>query len=777
MDTKFVSDVTPSSSSALIVVHNENGLNQEDMDRAENIRNWILSSEAPKAISGITSVFDSDALRASLISQDDTTMLMTVNFSVPALDETAKQAIVELRERINNEAGTNMYVTGSTGLLFDLFDSIQRTIDRTTLVTVLLVILLLLIVYRSPVASLVPLIAIGMSFLVARSLVSFLAQAGVGISTITDAYLVVTIFGVGTDYCLFIVSRFREESTRTDRKERIQYTMRRISPVIMASAATVVIAFLCLGISRFEMTRTSGWSLSIGIMVTLIAGLTLVPALMSIFGGNLFWPAKRFEISKPKETSWNKIGQWVANHPAIVTPPIIILLLLPYIAIPEMKLSSNVLSQLPESVESAQGLNVIREHFPSGEMEPVILLIESPEEQLTTTGSIKSVENAAQSLKNIQSVKQVDYVSAPSSQLTDLGVKVKTLGNRIDEASNLSDLSGLVVLKLIPDNLQSLAISYPGILQSSSFSQSVANLQEISPLASQLTTATPGELIKILPELKDLIFDLSDALTSLGREFLLEGDGPFVQWLKVKYFSADGKIEMINLIPSVDSYSDEASQLVTRVRDAAPGIISSVGLKDSSTYVGGEAAISLDMLETNNSDFIRVLVITSLGILVVIILLLRSLLAPLYMVITVLFNYGATLGISTWLFLDILKDKNLVYLLPVFVFVMLAAVGADYNIFLMSRIREEYEHNSNREAVQKAVAHTGGVITSCGIILAGTFATLATSSLPTVLQIGVPIAIGVIIDTFLVRALLVPALAALLGRWSWWPSALFRKKG
>jgi RND superfamily putative drug exporter len=118
-------------------------------------------------------------------------------------------------------------------------------------------------------------------------------------------------------------------------------------------------------------------------------------------------------------------------------------------------------------------------------------------------------------------------------------------------------------------------------------------------------------------------------------------------------------------------------------------------------------------------------------------------------------------------------------MLPVFLFVILAAVGADYNIFLVSRIREEAETKSLKEAVHHAVAHTGNVITSCGIILAGTFATLTSSSFPMVLEIGLAIAIGVIIDTFLVRALLVPSLAALCGRWGWWPSKLYRtlKKG
>jgi RND superfamily putative drug exporter len=181
------------------------------------------------------------------------------------------------------------------------------------------------------------------------------------------------------------------------------------------------------------------------------------------------------------------------------------------------------------------------------------------------------------------------------------------------------------------------------------------------------------------------------------------------------------------------------------------------------------------MLKTSNDDFTIIIIVTAIGILAVIVITLRSLIAALYMVVTVLFNYGATLGITAWIFQDILKYDNLINMLPVFVFVMLAAVGADYNIFLVSRIREESENKSIKEAVHHAVANTGNVITSCGIILAGTFATLTASSFPMVLEIGAAISIGVLLDTFLVRALLVPSLATLFGRWNWWPSSLFHR--
>lgn len=342
-------------------------------------------------------------------------------------------------------------------------------------------------------------------------------------------------------------------------------------------------------------------------------------------------------------------------------------------------------------------------------------------------------------------------------------------------SSGAPDVTKLAGLQSMSGDLQSLALRYPGIVQSPSFIWSMADLTQLSPMLSQLSTAKPADLPKILPQLRKTLYDLSDSLTILGNEFELNGDSPFVKWLQTTYFSTDGTIVKINLVLSTDPYSDASNQTVIQVREAAIDVINSSGLTGVAHYIGGDAAIHTDMLQTTETDFLRVLIITSIGILAVIIILLRSLLAPLYMVLTVLFNFGSTLGIATWLFLDVLKGENFIYLMPVFVFVMLGAVGADYNIFLVSRIREEAEQKSIKEAVQRAVTHTGGVITSCGIILAGTFATLATSSLPMVLEIGAPIAIGVLIDTFLVRALLVPSLAALAGRWSWWPSALFQK--
>jgi RND superfamily putative drug exporter len=601
-----------------------------------------------------------------------------------------------------------------------------------------------------------------------------MAQAGVEISTVLDAYLVVTIFGVGTDYCLFIVSRFREELRQGDRARTIDTTMRRIGPVILASAVTVIVAFLCLSVSRFSMTRTNGWVLAVGIAVILAAGLTLVPALMSLFGRYLFWPMMGAPSRRERRFSWGRIGRWVSGHPLAIAVPIIVVLALPYLAFSNFRLSANLLSQLPPDVDSSRGLAVFREHFPVGELAPLHLVIQSREGNLLTPDSLRGIESVAVSMGGVEGIARADYFSAPSGEVTGLAAQVRGIADSFTGATGF-DITRLAPLQAISGKLEALAMSRPEVLQSQSFTSAAGILKQLPDAINQLRGVPPAELPAALRQFQQTLYGLADALSSLGGEFRLEGSSPLVDSLKAAYFSIDGTITRIDLVLQTDPYADESAAAVKAARQAASAAIEASSLRGSAHYIGGDPAIRYDILRTSEIDFNRILLFASIGILLVIIVLLRSLLAPVYMVLTVLFNFGATLGITTWLFLDVLDVEYLVYLMPPLVFIMLAAVGADYNIFLVSRIREEAERYPIKTAVPNAVANTGGVITSCGIILAGTFATLGASSLPVMYEIGVPIAIGVLIDTFIVRALLVPSLATLTGRWSWWPSRLSRR--
>jgi RND superfamily putative drug exporter len=242
-----------------------------------------------------------------------------------------------------------------------------------------------------------------------------------------------------------------------------------------------------------------------------------------------------------------------------------------------------------------------------------------------------------------------------------------------------------------------------------------------------------------------------------------------VERLVAAYVSPAGSITRILVDTRDDPYSTAALATVGRIRAAVPALLDVFG-SSATILVGGVPAESADMEATIEGDFGVVALATVLGILVVLVVLLRSVIAPLFLVGTVLLSYQTTLHLAAGLFQDILGQPGATYFLPLLVFVLLVALGSDYNIFVTSRIREESEGGDLRAGIRTASARTGTVVTSAGVILAGTFGSLTTAPLQVLFQVRAAVALGVLLDTFIVRSLLVPALTAVFGTWSWWPS-------
>ena len=768
--SKFNEAIDSPEGSALIVVHTPTGLSEIDNKNARELCDWLSSTQAPSSITAVISVFDNEALRSTLVSLDGTTMLINLDLSVASSGIKGREAIKEIRSHINGmSTSTRMLVTGPAGIASDALISIQQTIDKATLVTVILVVVLLLLIYRSPVAMLVPLVTIGISYLVSRGAAGFIAAAGANVSNLVDAYLVVTLFGIGTDYCLFMVSRFKEELQNKDVDQAGQWAMKRIGPVILASATTVIVALLCLGISRFGMNRTSGFILAIGVAITLTAGLTLTPALISLFGHKLLWPGHLKEKQHDTTANWRRIGKWLTLWPMAFIVPMLVLLGLPYLALPRMGFSANLLSQMPKTMGSVEGYNILKEHFNTGELSPLDIVIENTAGDLTTVASLEALIQLEKDLKSVEGVATVQSFSTPYLDLEEMSRKIRIFGQNLSPAS----LEQMQILSTTGQSLSIIAVHYPGVTQSENFQAVVSNLKKISNLTGQVQSSSPSGLPVLLMQVRIMIAGVADGLAALSTEFTLQKESHFSVWLKKMYFSDGGHYANLKVILSGDPYSSGSIAAVDRVRSATIKSLAKAEIPGVRYYVGGTSAAQADILSVNKTDFTHVLILAIIGIFLVTAILLRCLIAPLYMIITVLFNFGATLGIATWLFLDIMKQSSLIYMLPIFVFVILVAVGSDYNIFLVSRIREEAHKKPLKEAIIEAVTNTGGVITSCGIILAGTFATLTTASLQMVFQVGAAIGIGVLIDTFLVRALLIPSLAVWVGRWNWWPSSLF----
>jgi RND superfamily putative drug exporter len=231
----------------------------------------------------------------------------------------------------------------------------------------------------------------------------------------------------------------------------------------------------------------------------------------------------------------------------------------------------------------------------------------------------------------------------------------------------------------------------------------------------------------------------------------------------------NGRVQILAVLSS-PADSEQAVDTVSRLRDAVHAV------PGANAKVGGQTAIQLDTQQTSERDRALIIPIVLLVIFIVLSLLLRSLLAPLLLIATVVLSFAATMGVSAIVFNNILDFPGADPSVPLFGFVFLVALGIDYNIFLMTRVREEAMTLGTRDGTLRGLALTGGVITSAGVVLAATFAALAVIPILFLAQIAFIVAFGVLLDTLLVRSLLVPALTVDVGRRIWWPSALSRQR-
>jgi len=221
----------------------------------------------------------------------------------------------------------------------------------------------------------------------------------------------------------------------------------------------------------------------------------------------------------------------------------------------------------------------------------------------------------------------------------------------------------------------------------------------------------------------------------------------------------------------VDRYdTSQAYATVNRIRDAVHPIA------DAQARVGGQSAINYDVQQASRHDRNLVIPIVLVVILIVLALLLRALVAPLLLIATVVLSFSATLGVSAFVFNHVFHFKNADPAFPLFAFVFLVALGIDYNIFLMTRVREETLRYGTRDGILRGLAVTGGVITSAGVVLAATFTVLGVLPVVFLAEIGFAVAFGVLLDTILVRSILVPALSHDIGKLIWWPSKLASTK-
>jgi RND superfamily putative drug exporter len=639
-------------------------------------------------------------------SKDGEVEQVLVGFTSAGFGPDSQTAISNIRSTFAAvPAPTNLgfHLTGTLAENVDANQSNTESRNNTQVYTIVFILVLLFVVYRSLLAPFITLIPAGLSLVIASPIIAESTKIGVQVSPITQLLLIVLLLGAGTDYGLFLVFRVREELSKGyDRKEAVVQALTKVGEVITFSAATVSAALLSLLLASFGFYKGLGPALAIGVGVMLLAGLTLLPALLTVFGRAAFWPIKNRPATETKIGIWGRVADKVISRPR--TTLVIGVLLLGSLMAGLIGYQTGGFSNsgTPPKSDSTTGSQIISDHFPAANNNPTDLLLKFNQPVWS----------------NLDAVSQAQQQLSSSSVFKSVAGPINPGGAPLDAAA-----------------IQAL-------------------YKELGP--PSLLSAPPPTRIKVSP--------LLYAAYRATAQFI-SPDGKTVQFYALLSAGASGSTAATNAIPAV--------------RSALTSTANRVGASDNG--VVSQDAFVYDITHIATDDLIKIVPIVLIIIAILLAILLRSLVAPWYLILTVGMSYLATLGFANIVFVHLTRNSSgLSFFLPFLLFIFSMALGEDYNILVMSRIREEaHDDTSLRAAITKAIGITGTTVTSAGLILAGTFAVLGIvgggSGGSEVQQIGFSVAFGILLDTFFVRTLLVPSIAVLLGRWNWWPSKLARK--
>ncbi|MFD2613773.1 MMPL family transporter [Paenibacillus gansuensis] len=654
---------------ALIVLHREGGMQDQDLVKLGKVTEHFTKNPLPnQTLIPPLHQLPPPALKQQL-SEDGSTIVVPVFFEKTATVDELKESIEVFEKKTSEIIGSDVFeasvtsadalsarVTGPVGIQIDatgLFESADVTL---LIATVLLVLVLLLLIYRSPILALIPLVGVGFAYGVISPLLGWFGEEGwITFDSQSISIMTVLLFGAGTDYCLFLVARFRQDlKVQENRFMALRHAISGATGAVAMSGFTVVVSLLALLLAEYGSYQRFAIPFSLSIFIMMIASITLVPALLAVFGRASFFPfvprtpemqrerARKKGKPEPKPKQENRmglaIGSLVTKRPWTVTLVTVILLGAMATFATQVKINFDTLSSFPEDIPSREGFTLIGQQFSEGELAPVNVMID-------TEGKTVDLKSALAGL---------DYVSKVG-----------------DPAKGATDA-----------NIQAYSVEF-----------------------------------------------------------------------------------------KMNPYSNEAMDRLPDLRAAVEKTLGDAGIPDAAdnVFIGGQTAEQLDTKEATEGDTARIIPVVVVLIALILVAYLRSIVAMLYLMGTVLLSYFSALGIG-WIIIHYGMGADFIQgSIPLYVFVFLVALGEDYNIFMISSIWEKRRRMPLLQAIKEGVAQTGGVITSAGLILAGTFAVLASLPIQVLVHFGLITAIGVLLDTFIVRPFLVPALTTLLGRRAFWP--------
>ncbi len=692
----------------ITLVHRPSGITEADRALAGEVFDYLSAGE-------FTGFVEATLPPADIVEGDGMVRTLSIVsiFEIGGNLPLFAEYTTELRSHFQSLLGADdelvISFTGPAGIFADLASTFSSFDFRVTLLTIILVFAILLLVYRSPVMPVLALLGVGWTLATAQFLSALAASTfDLPISSQITALMSVLVFGAGTDYTIFVVARYREELRRQgNRWSAMATAVARLGPAISSSGGTTIVVMALLLLASFGSFRGMGPTLGMAIFVTVCAGLTLIPAIVVLAGRWVFWPVSLERAIRPS-TLWRRVADWTTKKPWATL--LAALVVLGSFALGNLQLEQTFdqVASLPDGTDSKIGFEILAESGTTGSAQPGFVYYQLP------TGSVNDhLPALAQISSQLEARVEIARVFGPTRPFATVPQRA---GEEFAE-----------FLDSIPP-----------------------------PLLGGITggPAAAGPPDGSLAPGADPALGQSIATLAAGQRYVSPEKS--TAYLEFELAANPGSVEAIDQIPAL--------------RTAIRQLTATTSLADVNPIVGGQTAINYDSREAINRDTLLVIPLGYLMIFAILVLVLRSPVAATYLALSVFVSLLASLGIAVFMFEYVFDHSGVGSQNVLWAFIFLTALGADYNILLITRLREECAGSDVASATRRAVASTGGVITSAGIILAGTFLVLTTFPLEPIVQIGLTVSIGILIDTFIVRTVLVPSIIMLLGKWNWWPT-------
>ena len=785
------------------------------------------------------------------------------------------KSVAEIRKIVDSvpaPPGVKAYVAGNTVLNTDTLVAAHNSMELMTLVSIGVIFVMLLVIYRSLTTAIVGLVLVRFELYAAEGIVATAGNLNIiGLTPYAVSMVTMLTIAAGTDYLIFLLGRYHEARSRgQDREEAFYTAYHGVAHIIIGSGLTIVGACLCLSATKLPYFQTMGVPCAIALVVTMLAGLTLAPALLVVVSKFGLFDPKR-EVS---ERGWRKIGTAVVRWPKPIIVVTSFIAVIGFVSLLTYIPNYNDKKFTPPDIAANVAQTAAERHFSPARMNPELLMVEA-DHDLRDPSDMLIIDRIAKSVFHERGIGRVQTITRPlgapiehsslpfvmamnsSSTLQTAKFMNDSMASMLEQADELSRTIAVMghmygVMKdltatthsmvgrthdlvdttnqlrdRIADfddffrplrsyfywekhcfdipvcwSMRSIFDALDGIDEiSEKFTGLTVDLDHLDQLMPQLLADFP-RMIDSMKNMRDFMLSTHSSMAGIQRHLQENAEGStmmgkyfdeaknddtfylppevfqnpdFKRGLKM-FVSPDGKAVRFIITHQGDPASVEGIQHVRGIKQAVADAIKGTPLESAKVSLAGTASMYSNMQDGVKIDLMIAAIATLILIFAIMLVITRSLVAALVIVGTVLASLGTACGLSVLLWQDIFGLGLQWIVLPLTVIILLA-VGSDYNLLLVARLKEEIPAGLNTGMI-RGMGASGGVVTAAGMVFAATMASMIVSDLVVIGQFGTAIGIGLLVDTFIVRAFMTPAIAAALGRWFWWPLDTFsmRKK-